>query len=199
MPRYPNYPTTCEGTQRLELTYLRKIGVLQPGIHYRSLSWTNRGQPSGSISMEAHILPGEGSYLRLYYTVNKERQYNYRVELEQQPTNLRGVAGYRWYMVCPTTGRRATVLYLRSGTGVFAHRLAFPQQRLYYDAQLENKRFRGLSAYYGLDREWEAQWRKGRKLYYMGKPTRWHERLLKMERRTAASVPDLLRMLGGSY
>ena len=78
----------------------------------------------------------------------------------QQPTNLRGVAGHRWYMVCPTTGNRAPVLYLRSGTGVFAHRLAFAaQQRLYYDSQLENKQFRGLSAYFGVDREWEAQYR----------------------------------------
>ena len=42
-----------------------------------------------------------------------------------QPANIRGVAGYRWYMICPTTDRRATVLYLRTGTGVFAHRLVF--------------------------------------------------------------------------
>lgn len=100
-------------------------------------------------------------------------------------------------MVCPTTDRRATVLYLRSGTGVFAHRLAFSQPRLYYDAQLENKRFRGLSAYYEVDRKWEAQNRKGRKLWYLGKPTKWHERLLKLERQTAATAPALLRMLNG--
>jgi hypothetical protein len=197
MPRYPNYPTTCEGTQRLELTYLRRIGVLEPGIHRRSLSWTNRGEHTGSISMEAHILPGEGSYLRLHYTVNKERKYDYCVPLEQQPSNLRGVVGHRWYMVCPTTDRRATVLYLRTGTGIFAHRLAFPLYRLYYDSQLENKRFRGLDKYYSLDREWEAQYRKGRKLYYRGKPTRWHERLLKLERQTEAAAPALLRMLQG--
>jgi hypothetical protein len=196
MPRYPNFPITCEGTQRLELAYLRKIGVLQPGLHNRSLQWSDRGQPTGSIGLEAHIEPGESSYLRLYYTVNKERQYDYCIPLEQRPSNLRGVLGHRWYMVCPTTDRRATVLYLRSGTGVFAHRLAFPQQRLYYDAQLENKRFRGMSNYYGLDREWEAQYRKGRKLYYRGKPTRWHERLLKLEQQTAASAPSILeRML----
>ena len=67
--------------------------------------------------------------------MNGARQYDYRVGLEQQPTNLRGVAGHRWYMVCPTTDRRATVLYMRSGTGVFAHRLAFAaQERLYYDS-----------------------------------------------------------------
>jgi hypothetical protein len=99
-------------------------------------------------------------------------------------------------MVCPTTGRRATVLYLRSGTGVFAHRLAFPQQRLYYDAQLENKRFRGLSKYFAVDREWEKEWRKGRKTSYRGKPTRWYARLLKLEQQTAASAPSILeRML----
>ena len=80
---------------------------------------------------------------------------------------------------------------------MFAHRLAFPQERLYYDAQLENKQFRGMSAYFGVYREWEAQWRKGRKLYYMGKPTRWHERLLKLRLQTEATAPALLRMLQG--
>ena len=54
-----------------------------------------------------------------------------------------------------------------------------------------------MSNLYGLDKEWEAQWRKGRKLYYRGKPTRWHERLLKMERQTGAIAPALLRMVNG--
>jgi hypothetical protein len=54
-----------------------------------------------------------------------------------------------------------------------------------------------MSAYYGVDREWEAQYRKGRKLWYRGKPTHWHERLLKLERRTEAATPALLRMLNG--
>ena len=157
----------------------------------------DRGKRTGSIGLESHINPERSSYLRLHYTINGETKYGYRVQLKQQPTNLRGVAGHRWYMVCPTTGRRATVLYLRSGTGVFAHQLAFLQQRLYYDTQLGNKRFRGISAYFGVDQAWEAQMRKGRKLWYRGKPTRWHERLLKMERQTAAAAPALLRRLEG--
>ncbi len=197
MPRFPNFPTTCEGTQRLELTYLRKIGVLQPGIHSRSLQWSDRGRPTGSIGIQAYIMPGESSCLRLYYTVNGERQYDYQVQLEQQPTNLRGVAGHRYYMICPATGRRATVLYLRSGTGVFAHRNAFPGERLYYDSQLENKRFRGMSKYFALDNEWDKQWRKGRKFTYRGKPTKWHARLLKLEQQNETAGPALLRMLNG--
>ncbi len=196
MPRYPNFPTTCEATQRLELTYLRRIGVLQPGVHHRTLSWSSRGEPTGSIGLEAHLTPDD-SYLRLYYTVNGEKKYDYRVQLEAVASNLLGAGGHRYYMLCPRTGRRATVLYLRSGTGIFAHRLAFPSERLYYDSQLEVKRFRGLSKYYSVDRVWEQEYRKGRKTHYRGKPTKWYAKLLKLERQTAATAPALLQMLNG--
>jgi hypothetical protein len=195
MPRYPNYPTTTEGTQRLELTYLRRIGLLSPGERATILHWSSRGEPTGSIGLDTYIVPAKESYLRLYYTVNGEKKYDYRVELEAVPCNLAGVEGKRYYMVCPITGRRATVLYLRTGTGIFAHRLAFDHARLYYDSQLENKRFRGLSKYYSLDREWEAEYRKGRKLYYRGKPTRWHQRLLKLEQQTVAAAPTMLQRM----
>jgi hypothetical protein len=199
MPRYPNFPTTCDETQRLELTYLRQQGLLRPGFHSTSLQWSCRGKPSGSIGLESHISPGGASYLRLYYTVNDKTKYDYRVELEPVASNLPGSSSSRYYMICPHTGQRATILYLRSGTGIFAHRLAFPAERLYYDSQLEVKRFRGLSQYFAVDREWEKEWRKGRKTCYRGKPTRWYARLLKLEQQTAAAAPALLQMLGGSY
>ncbi|SMC00655.1 hypothetical protein SAMN00120144_4322 [Hymenobacter roseosalivarius DSM 11622] len=198
MSRYPNYPTTCEGVQRLELTYLRRMGLLQPGLHSRTLHWSNRGERTGSIGIEAHIRPEQDSYLRLHYTINSERKYDYLVPLEAVPGNLPGAGGYRWYMRCPKTDRRATVLYLRTGTGIFAHRQAFPQQRLYYDTQLENKRFRGLAKYYAVDRIWEEQYRKGRKTHYQGKPTKWYAKLLRLEQQTAAGAPAMFqRVLDG--
>lgn len=193
MPRYPNFPTTCDETNRLELAYLRRSGLLQPGVHHQTLHWSCRGKPTGTIGLEAHILPGQETYLRLYYTVNGEQKYDYRVQLEAVASNLPGTGGQRYYMLCPKTGRRATVLYLRSGTGIFAHRLAFPFYRLYYDSQLENKRFRGLSKYFAVDRVWEAEYRKGRKKHYRGKPTKWYAKLLKLERDTAGAAPDLLQ------
>jgi hypothetical protein len=148
--------------------------------------------------LEAHIEPSGETYLRLHYTVNGTQPYDYRVQLVAVASNLPSVfGGHRWYLVCPTTGRRATVLYLRSGTGVFAHRNAFPGERLYYDSQLENKRFRGMSKYFALDNEWDKQWRKGRKFTYRGQPTRWHARLLKLEQQNEAAGPGLLRMLNG--
>jgi hypothetical protein len=130
--------------------------------------------------------------------VNDKTKYDYRVELEAVASNLPGSStSSRYYMICPQTGRRATILYLRSGTGIFAHREAFTQERLYYDSQLEAKRFRGLASYFAVDRIWEEQYRKGRKTTYRGKPTKWYAALLQLEQRSAAAAPKLLRMLNG--
>lgn len=195
MPRFPNFPTTCAETQRLELAYLRKIGLLQPGTHSRTLYWSSRGERTGSIGIEAHIT-GEQPYLRLYYTLNGTKKYDYRVQLEAVVSNLAGVAGHRYYLVCPHSGRRATILYLRTGTGIFAHREAFAtQERLYYDSQLEAKRLRGLAKYFAADHEWEREYRKGRKTSYQGKPTRWYARLLAIEERAATVAPAVHALL----
>jgi hypothetical protein len=146
----------------------------------------------------ARISPDGASSLQLYYTVNGEKKYDYRVELEPVASNLPGSSSSRYYMICPYTGRRATVLYLRSGTGIFAHRDAFAsRERLYYDSQLEPKRFRGLGNYFAVDRIWEEQYRRGRKKTYRGKPTKWYAALLELDRREAAAAPALLRMLNG--
>ena len=73
--------------------------------------------------------------------------------------------------------------------------LAYTGTRLLYDSQLEPKRFRGMVSYFAVDREWEKEYRKGRKTHYRGKPTRWYARLLKLEQQATAAAPALLRLL----
>ncbi len=197
MPRYPNFPTTTDETQRLELSVLRRLNLLRPGHFNKTLTWSSRGEKTGEIGLVSHIDPEGGSFLHLSYIINGEKKYHYPVELESVPSNLPGSGGHRWYMVCPVTGRRATVLYLRSGTGMFAHREAFTGSRLYYDSQLEPKRFRGMGSYFAAEREWESEYRKGRKTHYRGKPTRWYARLLRLDAEAGAAVPGLLQMFNG--
>ena len=88
-------------------------------------------------------------------------------------------------MRCPVSGRAATVLYLHGGRGYFAHRLAYPSQRLYYDSQLMPARLKPLVAPLALDRKldeaYTARYTKGRKTHYRGKPTRWYSQLLALE------------------
>lgn len=194
MLRYPSYPATADEIKRLELAFLLRSSFLQPGFHSTTISWSNRGQPSGRIALEVRILERETS-VRLRYTVNDTTAYDYRIMLEAVPSNLPGGQGVRYYFLCPVSGRRATVLFMREGTGMFAHRLAYQGSQLFYDSQLEPKRFRGMGHYFAVDRECEKEYRKGRKMYYRGKPTRWYARLLKLDQRADASAPALLQLL----
>ena len=203
MPRYPNYPTTCDECKSLSLAYLRQSGLLRPGFHSTVLSWRNRGQLTGSVSLDVETRPGYAPYLRLHYT-REGTAYDYRVWLEQLPSNLPSTTPDetarpgRYRMICPVSNRPATVLYMHpNGCGKLAHRLAYPGHRLYYDTQLENKRFRGMAAYYAVDRIWEAEYRKGRKKTYRGQPTKWYAALLNLEARTAATATPAMMALAG--
>ncbi|GAB3868458.1 hypothetical protein GCM10028824_13380 [Hymenobacter segetis] len=71
------------------------------------------------------------------------------------------------------------------GRGYFAHRLAYPSQRLCYDSQLMPASLKPLIAPLALDRKLAdahmARHKKGRKTHYRGKPTRWYARLQALE------------------
>ncbi|UOR03729.1 hypothetical protein MUN82_12300 [Hymenobacter aerilatus] len=194
MPRTPTFPDTADEIKRLELSDLRQRGLLRPGYHSTTLRWSRNGHPSGSVGLDVVLLDDQ-SYLRLHYTLNDTTRYDYRIELEAVPTNLGN--GFRYYMICPVSGRRATVLYLRDGTGKFAHRLAYGPTRLFYGSQLESKTFRGLSSYFAVDREWEKHYKKGRKTHYQGKPTKWYARLLKLGEKADALAPAMDKLLNG--
>jgi hypothetical protein len=167
-------PKTCIETKQLAIAFLKQHGMLELGHRLMTMSWTVRGKEAGSISVESIITPEEESYLLLAYTMANGNAHEYRVDLVSVASNLPGSTASRFYMVCPVTGRRASILYLRHGTELFAHRQAYPAKRLYYDSQLELKRYRGLTKNYQIDKVWEREFmRKYRKTTYAGKETKW--------------------------
>lgn len=185
MPRTPNFPTTCDESKSISLSYLRESGLLRPGYHVTTLSWSRNGVPTGSVSLQVHLVADSETYLRVQYTHNDTTRYDYRIPLEALPSNLPGHAHRpgRYRMRCPVSGKPATILYMRGG--VFAHRLANPSDRLYYDSQLMPERLRFLVAPTQLDRKldeaYTARYAKGRKTHYRGRPTRWYVKLLALE------------------
>jgi len=187
MPRTPNFPDTTDEVKSISLAYLRESGLLRPGYHVTTLSWNRNGKPTGRITLEAHLLPECEPHLRLKYTFNDTTPLDYRIALEALPSNLPGHEHRpgRYRMRCPVSGRAATVLYLHGGNGYFAHRLAYPSQRLYYESQLMPASVKPLIAPLALDRKldeaYTARHKKGRKTHYRGQPTRWYARLLALE------------------
>jgi hypothetical protein len=189
MPRTPNFPTTADECKSISLAYLRESGLLRPGFHFTTLRWSRNGQPTGSIGLEVNLVPGTEPYLRLHYTFNDTTPYDYRIKLEALPSNLPGHSNRpgRYRMRCPVSDRPATILYSHAGKGHFAHRLAYPGERLYYDSQLLPERLRPLIKPFALDRKLEAaytgRFKKGRKTHYRGRPTHWFTKLLALEAR----------------
>jgi len=105
MARY-GWRSTTESQHRVDVRYLHKQGWLKAGC-MGSLSWTCRGEPSGSIQYrvkpEALILEYRTrSYGGEWHDVTE------RVPLEYRPCNY---GGFRPWLHCPHCNRRVAVLY----------------------------------------------------------------------------------------
>ena len=177
MPKnsYTPPPKTCIETKKLSIACLNENGMLQPGHRKMLLTWSAEGKELVSIVVESIVNPGANSYLVLAYTIGDDRAHQYTVELERVASNLPGSTASRFYMLCPVSGRRASILYLHHGTELFAHRQAYPNKPLYYDSQLELKKYRGLSMHAQVKKEWMRKVldRKYRKTTYAGQETKW--------------------------
>ena len=156
MPRHTSDADTVSSCYDLALPWLRRQGLFKPEVP--SLCF-RLGSLRCCVSYEA-LPETEAHYLRLRYTLNGE-QYSQWVELVTVPSNLPGIIGHRYLMVCPVSGRRATVLLLREGTTQFAHRQAYGPKRVYYPRQLITPGWRGVCQIFEEDDAWEKAWRKG--------------------------------------
>ncbi len=97
----------CEDFNHIDLRYLRKRGMLQPG-YAGSLSWTRGGEPCGDIRIKAH-----SNTLELFYRTRpagaKEwKSVNEHIPLTQTAQNF---GGTRQWFRCPACHHRCLVLY----------------------------------------------------------------------------------------
>ena len=99
---------TLEECHRIDVRYMYKRGLLTAGMA-GSLSWTTRGEPSGSISYKSH-----DGYLALSYAFtagdSEPEQIDDQIQLEWTPCHY---GGHRPWFRCPSCSRRVMVLALQ--------------------------------------------------------------------------------------
>ncbi len=131
--------TTIDECQSIDIRYLHRNGLLQPG-HSFSLRWSWAGRQSGSIGGVAH----DDSRVTFFYSHRRGdsgggwKDVKETVPLEWTPCNFGGE--WPWF-ICPGAGcgRRAAVLY---GSGrYFLCRHCYD---LSYESQREDKTHRAL-------------------------------------------------------
>lgn len=191
MGRNSSGAATTTSSQRIELSYLLKHGLVEKGRQINgSLSWESRGEKTGEIRIDSDYQPGNGGYLRLRYrltTGGNDCDYDYRIELIEQPSNLG--KGTLLYMICPESGRRCRILYRSYGSHVWKAREAY-QNRIYYPLQLSSKMDRYNDRYWALEKQLKKNEDKRLNASYKGKPTK-----RALRRRSLADKQQLMDIL----
>lgn len=127
----------------------------------------------------------------------KGERYTQKIRIVKEETNLKN--GYRFYFICPHTGKRCIKLLRPFGNGQFLHRTAW--KGLYYEQQKESKHYRAIAnSNSGLackiDRlAWElyAKRPKYQKTHYRGKPTPKYKKLHQLQQKRLRSNDDVFK------
>lgn len=128
-----NKKTYVDDCRCLNLNHMMKLGsILKCGWRTGSLIWTDTetGEQKSSIGYEADTSDPYNAFLRIHYTlIDRDKKIDYKIRLSRTEAHY---GGWRWWFICPHTGRRVAKLYLPSGGDIFASRHAY---RLAYESQ----------------------------------------------------------------
>ena len=107
--RWGGSKTTMESQKRIDIRWLKQQGYIHAGT-MGNLSWSCRGEPTGSIT---YSMEEEGMLLNYRYRVNcgEWEPLEQRVLFDRTSCNY---GGTRIWFLCPRCGTRVAVLY---GTG----------------------------------------------------------------------------------
>ena len=107
MPPYPRFDDRCDELRSIDLAYLRRRGMLEPGTH-RRLTWSRQGQVVSSIGIHS-----SGDAVTLRYRSRSRGSDDWhdiveRIALVWTPTCF---GGRRSWLECPGCRRGCRIIY----------------------------------------------------------------------------------------
>lgn len=139
----------------------RHVAMAGPSGFWRSWQWSINGEVCSTIG---YVLDFDGdatACLKLAFRINGD-PVEQNIDLCRSQCRF---GGYRWYAICPQTGRRVSKLYLPSGGRLFlarcAYRLGYRSQRECRAGRAALRRHR-IAARYGIDPElpFKPKWKR---------------------------------------
>ncbi len=119
MRYFYNRKATADASCRLEMSYLRKRGMLTGEEKPEKIVWTS-SMRGATTTIIFGVYLTDNPFVILMYTVTdrdgNETDYNDKVSLVTTPCNF---GGERYWFGCPSCGRRVGVLYLAPGDVYF--------------------------------------------------------------------------------
>lgn len=165
---------TVDDYKNISIKDFYKWRYIEKGYWKGTLNFSRAWRPTGSIFFIVNI--GEEDYIQVIFTSTdttnwNKKELNYKIKLDKTWSNY---GWYRYWFLCPCTGRRCTKLYLQSNWW-FCDRKAM---NLCYSAQLESRPLRGFTFW------WypylEELYKSIKYKYRNGKPTKKFARYLRL-------------------
>lgn len=171
-------PTVEDGlTVNLPLMFQR--GWLRDGMSSGgSLTWSRNGDPFATIGFSYDLTDPESAWLKLSYTRTRHGEQPTKMVQHIRLTATRpNYGGRRWWMHCPSTGRRIAKLHMPAGGDQFASRAAW---RLGYHSQRIAHRDRPFEKLFRLQKKlggpegWEAGLRRPKGMWQRTFDRHWN-------------------------
>ena len=149
--RHGGRPTVEDGLT-IDLGLMLRSGWAKAGMAGTgTLSWSSRGKPIATISHRYDLTDSGTPHLTLSYTRTRRDGSKEQVEQRIALTWTRPTyGGRRYWMTCPSSGRRVAKLHLPPGGDRFASRRAW---RLPYQSQRSAHRDRPFDRLFRLQRK----------------------------------------------
>lgn len=176
----------ADSLKTVSIYYLRKHGYLTEGNHWGTLTWSCRGEKTGSISFRTYITEEE-KYIEFDYIITrrnsgKKDNFEYKIPIETTDCHF---GGKRYWFRCSLSkngvycGHRVAKLY--QGADYFACRHCY---NLTYESRNENPTYRGYPYREILLRgKIDQIEEKMCKRTYKGKPTRKQKQIYRIQKR----------------
>lgn len=191
---------TADSALFVEIGWMLRTGRAEEGRCLSGrLSWTCRGEPSGTINYTCDMRDLHDAHLELRFTVTTrstgdKRDYVQRVPLSYTVPHY---GGRRWWMHCPVNGSRVGKLYVPAGGDIFASRTAW---RLGYHSQRSTHRDRPFEALFRLQKKlggkegWEAGLYRPKGMWRLTYERHW-QRYLELDAICAAEMMGVMSRL----
>ncbi|HPQ79447.1 MAG TPA: hypothetical protein PLG47_03285 [Candidatus Dojkabacteria bacterium] len=179
MGRYSTGAMVTSEVIRIELPYLIRKKLIQKGCQKQfTLSWTN----GSNITVISNYIGNDISirliYCTTFHNTGEKKDYDYKINLTTIPSNLG--RGEILYFVCPSTGRKARILYKCYGSEIWKSRFAY-RKRIYYQSQISSKLNFHNDSFWNLTSLLNKIEADKRKKTYKGKPTRIYKRIISIK------------------
>lgn len=183
---YYKRKATAEESYELRMSYLKKLNMLTEKKNIQKIGWSSSRTQKAITMIIGVYLTNDNPFIILLYTLTdiEGNKTEYKDDFPLLTTNC-NFGGIRYWLGCPSCGKRSGVLYLAPGTAYFKCRHC---NNLSYNSRNESS----PTAFFGItDRKITKLKSEIKRWTWRGRPTRKVQKLYRLQRKMGALSPTI--------